>query len=65
MGDEDEWIPLRRKMGAAFAEHRPGWRLALFTASDKLAKQVKLKVTRTTHFYNGSLPCKLWEFTNG
>jgi putative N6-adenine-specific DNA methylase len=62
LGDEDEWIPLHRKMGAAFAENWPGWRLALFTASDKLAKQLKLKVVRTTHFYNGSLPCKLWEF---
>ncbi len=62
LGEEDEWIPLHRKMGAAFAAHWPGWRLALFTASDKLAKQVKLKVTRTTHFYNGSIPCKLWEF---
>ena len=43
-------------MGAAFAEHWPGWRLALFTASDKQAKQLKQKVTRTTHFYSGSLP---------
>ncbi len=65
LGEEDEWIPLHRKMGSAFAEHWPGWRLALFTASDKLAKQLKLKVTRTTHFYNGSIPCKLWEFTGG
>ena len=64
LGEEEELVPLYREMGEAFAAHWPGWKLAVFTANDRLAKLVKWKALRTTHFYNGGIPCTLWEFKN-
>ena len=64
MGEEAELVPLYREMGEAFAAHWPGWRLGVFTAHDGLAKLVRRKAVRTTHFYNGGIPCTLWEFKN-
>jgi hypothetical protein len=65
LGEEDELKPLYRSLGAAVAEHWPGWRLAVFTSNDRLAKQIRMPVRRSTPFYNGSLSCKLWEFGAG
>jgi putative N6-adenine-specific DNA methylase len=62
LGDEENLIPLYQQLGDSFAEHWPFWRLAVFTANDRLAKQIRLPVTRKTEFFNGSLACKLWEF---
>lgn len=62
LGEEQDWIPLYRLMGEAVKANWPGWRLAIFTASDRLAREVGLNVKRQTPFYNGSLACKLWEF---
>jgi 23S rRNA G2445 N2-methylase RlmL len=61
LGDEHEWVPLHRAMGDTLSRW-PGWRLLVFTASDWLARQVGRKVVKQTPFFNGSLPCKLWEF---
>ena len=62
LGEEQDWIPLYRQLGETIKENWPGWRLGIFTASDRLAREVGLKVKRQTAFYNGSLACKLWEF---
>lgn len=62
LGEEQELVPLYRQMGESFAAHWPGWRFLLFTSNNWLAKQVGLKVITTTHFFNGSLPCLLWEY---
>jgi putative N6-adenine-specific DNA methylase len=62
LGEEEELEPLYRSLGKATAEHWPGWRLAVFTSNDKLARKVKRPVRRSTPFFNGSLSCKLWEF---
>lgn len=64
LGEEEELVPLYREMGEAFAAHWPGWRLGVFTANDRLARLVRRKAVRTTHFYNGGIPCTLWEFKN-
>ena len=64
LGEEEELIPLYRKIGAAYAEHWPGWKLAVFTSNDRLAKRIGAKVERRTPFFNGALECKLWEFSN-
>jgi len=64
LGDEEELVPLYRMMGETFAAHWPFWKLALFTSNDRLAKEVGLPVKRKTDFFNGSLACKLWEFTH-
>ncbi len=62
LGEEEELGPLYRSLGEAAAEHWPGWRLAVFTSNDRLAKKVKRPVRRSAPFFNGSLACKLWEF---
>lgn len=62
LGEEEELLPLYRSIGEVVGEHWPGWRLAVFTSNDRLARRVKLPVVRQTPFFNGSIPCKLWEF---
>ncbi len=62
LGDEDELIPLYRSMGEVVGEYWKGWRLAVFTSNDRLAKRVALPVARKTPFFNGPLECKLWEY---
>lgn len=62
LGDEQEWIPLYRAIGETVRAHWPGWRLAILTTNDRLAKEVGLNVKRQTPFFNGSLACRLWEF---
>lgn len=64
LGEEQEWLPLYRDLGELVKAHWPGWRLAVFTSSDRLAQTIEMKVKRQTPFYNGSLACKLWEFEN-
>ena len=63
LGDEDELIPLYRSIGEVVGEHWAGWRLAVFTSNDRLARKVKLPVLKQTPFFNGSLECKLWEYS--
>ena len=62
LGEAEELVGLYKLMGVAFEEHWPGWRFLLFTSNNWLAKQVGLKVVTTTHFFNGSIPCLLWEY---
>lgn len=62
IGEEDELIGLYRSLGDVVGQHWPGWRLAVFTSNDRLARKVGLKVKRQTPFFNGSLTCKLWEY---
>ncbi len=65
LGEEEELIPLYRSMGEVVGEHWPGWRLAVFTSNDRLARRVKLPVVRQTPLFNGALACKVWEYKNG
>lgn len=62
LGEEETWRPLYRSLGERTKSLWPGWRLAVFTGSDRLASEIGLPVIRKTPFYNGSIPCKLWEF---
>jgi putative N6-adenine-specific DNA methylase len=65
LGEEEELIPLYKRMGQKFAENWPGWRLAVFTSNNFLAKQIRLPVVHWMPFYNGGLECRLWEFASG
>jgi putative N6-adenine-specific DNA methylase len=65
LGEEKELEPLYRSLGDTFAARWPCWKLALFTANDRLARKVGLLARRSTPFFNGSLMCKLWEFEAG
>jgi putative N6-adenine-specific DNA methylase len=62
LGQEEDWVPLYRSLGERVKSHWPGWKLAVFTASERLASEIQLTVSKKTPFYNGSLPCHLWEF---
>jgi 23S rRNA G2445 N2-methylase RlmL len=62
IGDEKEWIGLYRKIGEVFGGRWPGWRLFVFTSNDFLAKKVGLPVKGRVPFFNGKIPCHLWEF---
>ncbi len=62
IGEAEQLVGLYKLMGVAFEEHWPGWKLFVFTSNNWLAKQIGLKVVQTTHFFNGSIPCLLWEF---
>ncbi len=62
IGEAEQLVGLYKLMGVAFEEHWPGWRFLMLTSNNWLAKQVGLKVTTTTHFFNGGIPCLLWEY---
>ena len=62
LGEEEELIPLYRSLGERTAEHWPGWKLAVFTSNDFLARKVNLPLLRRSPFFNGAIPCHLWEF---
>jgi putative N6-adenine-specific DNA methylase len=62
LGEEEELDELYRTIGDVARAHWPGWRIALFTTNDTLARKVKLPVKRQSPFFNGSLNCKLWEY---
>lgn len=62
IGEEKEWVPLYRTLGDVFGAYWRGWRLFVFTSNDWLARKVNLPVKGSTPFFNGKLPCRLWEF---
>ena len=51
-----------RALGDVIGIHWPGWRLLVFTSNDWLARKVSLPVRSSVPFFNGKIPCKLWEF---
>ena len=65
IGEEKEWIPLYRKLGEVFGTRWQGWRVFVFTSNDFLAKKIGLPVKSRVPFFNGKIPCHLWEFGTG
>ena len=65
IGDEKEWVGLYRLLGEVFAAHWAGWRAFVFTGNDRLARKVGLRVKGSVPFFNGKIPCRLWEFDTG
>lgn len=62
IGDEQELVGLYRSLGDVMGTHWKGWRLLVFTGNDWLARQVGLRVIKKRPFFNGKIPCHLWEF---
>lgn len=65
LDEEPDLDLLYGSIGETAGGRWPGWRVAVFTSNDQLAKCVRLPRVRTTPFFNGSLACKLWEFATG
>ena len=65
IGDEKELVGLYRLLGEVFAAHWSGWRAFVFTGNDRLARKVGLPVKGSVPFFNGKIPCRLWEFETG
>jgi putative N6-adenine-specific DNA methylase len=62
IGDEKELIGLYRTLGETFGTHWKCWRVLIFTGNDWLARKTGLPVKSSQPFYNGKIPCRLWEF---
>jgi putative N6-adenine-specific DNA methylase len=62
LGEERDLWGLYRAIGDRAASHWPGWRLAVFTMHESLAHAVNRPIVRRTPFYNGRLPCHIYEY---
>lgn len=62
IGDEKELVGLYRTLREVFGRHWQGWRVFVFTGNDRLVREVGLPVKRNIPFYNGKIPCRLWEY---
>lgn len=62
LGEEREWRELYRSLGQVMQQHWPGWKLAVFTSNDRLARLINLPRLDSQPFFNGSLACRLWTF---
>ncbi|MDB5312747.1 MAG: rlmL [Gemmataceae bacterium] len=65
IGDEKDLVGLYRTLGKAFGTYWAGWRVLVFTGNDWLARQIGLPVKTSLPFFNGKIPCRLWEFDTG
>lgn len=63
LGDEAELMPLYRALGDTIRTHWKGWKLAVFALDKLLVRQIPMRPSKSTPFFNGSLECRLWEFT--
>jgi putative N6-adenine-specific DNA methylase len=62
IGDERELVGLYQTLGEIFGGHWRGWRVFVFTGNERLAREVGLAVKSSTPFFNGKIPCRLWEY---
>lgn len=62
IGEEKELVGLYRALGEVVGRYWQGWRMLVFTGNDRLAREVGLPVKMSTPFYNGKIPCRLWEY---
>lgn len=62
IGEERELRPLYRLMGELFAERCRGWSCFVFTSNDAPWREIKLKPTAITPFWNGKIACRLLRY---
>ncbi len=60
MGERDELGVLYRQLGEALRERFAGWRAALFTGNQPLARGLRLRPEQSFDLYNGALECRLF-----
>ncbi len=59
MGFERELMPIHREFGTRLKAVFPGWRFALLTGSEALARATEVRAERIQKIFNGSIECKL------
>jgi 23S rRNA (guanine2445-N2)-methyltransferase / 23S rRNA (guanine2069-N7)-methyltransferase len=62
LGDKKELGPLYKKLGETMVTVFPGWKAALITSEEELAKSTGLKAFKVNKLYNGALKCILAQF---
>ncbi len=62
MGDIPVLEKLYHALGEQLISQFSGWCASIFTGNPELSKQVRIRAKKQFHFYNGALPCKLFNF---
>jgi putative N6-adenine-specific DNA methylase len=62
IGEERELRPLYRLIGEVFAGRCHGWCCHVFTSNDAPWREIRLKPTRVTPFWNGKIACRLLRY---
>ena len=62
LGEVKALHPLYRCLGEVLLEKFPGWKAAVLTGNDELAKATGLRAVRVHTLYNGAIECKLLHF---
>ncbi|MCE5181539.1 MAG: THUMP domain-containing protein [Betaproteobacteria bacterium] len=62
IGEQEEMAPLYPKLGDLLKQKFGGWRACFLSADMRLAKLIRLSVTRRIPLYNGALDCRLFVY---
>ncbi len=60
LGEQDDLGALYRQLGEVLQKHFAGWRAALFTGNQPLARDLRLRPEGSFDLYNGALECRLF-----
>ena len=64
MGEQEQLIPLYKKLGTVLQKNFAQWRAAVYTGNLDLARELDLSPAKQYSLFNGSIPCKLLVFDN-
>lgn len=59
LGEEDELVPVYRRIGDAMKKRFKGWKGGVLTGSQPLSKEVGLRAERRHVLFNGAIECRL------
>jgi 23S rRNA (guanine2445-N2)-methyltransferase / 23S rRNA (guanine2069-N7)-methyltransferase len=62
LADEKDLFRFYEQLGRMFSENFHGWKVAVLTVHERLAKSIGLRASKVNTLYNGSLKCTLAVF---
>lgn len=62
IGEQEEMAQLYPKLGDLLKQKFGGWRACFFSADMRLAKLIRLSITRRIPLFNGALDCRLFVY---
>lgn len=65
IGHQEGLVPVYRTLGARATAQFDGWRLALITSDEGLARATGLRADKRYALFNGALECRLYTFALG